>query len=86
MGANTLKERICSLRSKFFPLRVDPVFKVLNCPGIKQNSQKLFPFMKVAENVEMHLCLFKSKDSYFMLYCGYVHWHLKKYHIAERLA
>ena len=28
-----LKERICSQRSKFFPLRVDPFLKRLRCQG-----------------------------------------------------
>ena len=46
-----MKKRICSPRSKFFPLRVDPIWKGLHCPG-KQNkkSQKLFPFVKMIEN------------------------------------
>ena len=31
-----IKERICSTRSKFFPLRVDLIFKRLQPPGWKQ--------------------------------------------------
>ena len=42
-----LKERICSYKSKFFPLRVNPIFlKGYVIQGSIQESQKLFPFVK----------------------------------------
>ena len=44
MGKNLLP------RSKFFPLRVDPILKGLHCPGKHRKSQKLFPFIKMEEN------------------------------------
>ena len=45
-----LKTRICSLRSKFFPLRVDPICESgLLSRETNRDSQKLFPFVKMAE-------------------------------------
>ena len=38
-GGQLLKKRICSPRSKFFSLRVDPVLKGLHCP-VKQIGSK----------------------------------------------
>ena len=35
-----LKERICSPRSKFFPLRADPILKGLHCPEKQTGSHK----------------------------------------------
>ena len=35
-----LKERICSHRSKFFLLRVDPILEALRYPGEKTGSHK----------------------------------------------
>ena len=35
-----LKERICSLRSKFFPVRVDPFFEGFSFPGKKTRRHK----------------------------------------------
>ena len=35
-----LKKRICSFRSKFFPLRVDPILKGLLCPENQTGSHK----------------------------------------------
>ena len=35
-----LMKRICSHRSKFFPVRVDPVLKGLHYPGKKTGSHK----------------------------------------------
>ena len=46
-----LKKRICSHRSKFFPLRVDCILVRLRCPGKQTGSQeKLSPFENIAEN------------------------------------
>ena len=33
-----LNDRICSFRSKFFPLRVDPFFEGFRCPGKQTES------------------------------------------------
>ena len=46
-----LKERICSSRSKFFPLRVDPYWKVFSSREGNRKSQQLSAFVK---NVETH--------------------------------
>ena len=35
-----LKEMICSLRSKFFPLGVDPILEELCCPGNQTSSHE----------------------------------------------
>ena len=35
-----LEKRICSLRSKFFPLRVDTILKEVHCPGKETGSHK----------------------------------------------
>ena len=35
-----LKEMICSLRSKFFPLGVDPILEELGCPGNQTSSHE----------------------------------------------
>ena len=47
-----LKERICSYRSKFFPLQVDHFRKILLSRYTNRKSQKLFPFAKKAEKKE----------------------------------
>ena len=45
-GNELLKKRICSHRSKFFPLRVDPILEVFFIPKSKQKSKKkLLPFI-----------------------------------------
>ena len=48
-----LKERICSPRSKFFPLRVDHILEGLGRASssreAEKKSQKLFPFVEMAE-------------------------------------
>ena len=44
-----LRERICSSKSRFYPLRVDPVRERL----IRMNSRKLFSFVKMAENMKL---------------------------------
>ena len=40
LSGSTLKERICSCRSKFFPLRVDPILEGLPLPGKQTGSHK----------------------------------------------
>ena len=54
-----LQERICSHRSKFFPLRDDPSLEVLrHIRKANRKSLKLFAFVKVAEQhggVPVHL-------------------------------
>ena len=46
-----LKKRICSHRSKFFPLRVDPFLKNFILQRSKQEVMKVVPlFSKIAEN------------------------------------
>ena len=44
-----LKERICSYRSKFFALKVDPILEGLSQPKVNWKSQNLFPFVKITE-------------------------------------
>ena len=39
-GDQLLKERICSSRSTFFPLREDPIWEGLVLSGLKRKSQK----------------------------------------------
>lgn len=46
MGGQLLKERICSLRGKFFPLAVDPILKGCFHAGKQAKSPKLFPLEK----------------------------------------
>ena len=41
-GGLLLKEKICSYRSKFFPLRVDPIFKRLYFPGKQTERYKSY--------------------------------------------
>ena len=41
-----MQERICSSRSNFFSLRVDPFGKVLSSYEANRKSQGLFPFAK----------------------------------------
>ena len=43
-----LRERICSHRSKFFPLRVDAILETL-CPGVLKNCIPLKTWRKVVE-------------------------------------
>ena len=40
ISGQLLKKRICSPRSKFFPLREDPILTGLNCPGKQTGSPK----------------------------------------------
>ena len=50
-----LKERICSPRSKFFPLRVDPILKGLHCPGKQTGSHKSrLPLQKWRKKMEVY--------------------------------
>ena len=49
-----LKERICFCRSKFFPLRVDPLLEGLHPPGKQGRVTKVVPFIKVAEKEKTH--------------------------------
>ena len=46
-----LKVKICSSRSKFFPLGVDSLWEALS-QAISRKSQELFPFIRVAEKCE----------------------------------
>ena len=47
-----LKKRICSPKSKFFPLRVDPIWKGLHCPGRQTGSHKnCFLLLKGQKNM-----------------------------------
>ena len=48
-----LMERLCSTRSKFFSLRVEPTLNGLHHPE-KRVSQILSSFVKVAENLKVH--------------------------------
>ena len=45
-GSQLLKERICSSRSKFFPLRVGSFLDVIFTTGKHMESQKFFSFKK----------------------------------------
>ena len=45
-----LKERICSSRSKFFPLRVDPFGRASSSREANRKSQKLIPLAKKLQN------------------------------------
>ena len=40
-GGHFLKERICSYMSKFFPLRVGPMFEVLQHPEKQTRSNRV---------------------------------------------
>ena len=40
ISGQLLKKRICSFRSKFFSLRVDPIFRGLHCSGKQTGSHK----------------------------------------------
>ena len=52
-----LRERICSWWSKFFPLRVDPIFKGLHCPEKqKGNFKSNSPLYKWQKNTEIYPC------------------------------
>ena len=52
-----LKERICSGRSKFFPLRVDPnLIRFSFSRKLNRKPQSLFFFVKMVENVELCQC------------------------------
>ena len=42
-------ERICSTRSKFFPLRVDPILDGLCHPGNHQEFTEIVPHVKMIE-------------------------------------
>ena len=44
-----LKKRICSCRSKFFPLRVDPFSEVLFRSGKQRRTHSCCPWIKMAE-------------------------------------
>ena len=50
-GAQLLKQRICSSRSKFFPLRVESILELPHSPGKQTGSHKsCFPLkIKMAE-------------------------------------
>ena len=66
ISGQLLKKRICSHRSKFFPLRVDPIkYFERAALSMKANrkSQKLFPFVKMIENHGVVLIHLKSKHS-----------------------
>ena len=43
-----LKETICSLRSKFFPLSIVPFLEGISSRKANKNTQKLFPFVELA--------------------------------------
>ena len=46
-----LQKRICSLRSKFFPVRVDHISKrVALSKKANRKSEKMFPFVNLIEN------------------------------------
>ena len=57
--AHLIKERICSNRSKFFPLRVGPIFRRLRPPGKQTGSHENCPPLKTwrkkAGGVPIHL-------------------------------
>ena len=65
-----LKKGICSHRSKFFPLRVDPTLKGLHCPEKRAGShKKLSPFVKMIENyggvhIHLNIYLFNAEDKW----------------------
>ena len=67
-----LKKGICSRRSKFLPLSVDPIIeKAASSRRANSQTQKLFPFVKMAENhggVPMHL---KTFSAILMSYCHF---------------
>ena len=51
-GGQLLNERICSPRSKFFPLKVYPILEGLHLSReAKKDSQKLFPFIKMKKKI-----------------------------------
>ena len=47
-----LKERICSKKSKFFPLKVDPILEGLSCPWKQTN--KVTKIASLPKNGEKH--------------------------------
>ena len=52
-----LKERICFCRSKFFPLRVDPITHWFNSPGKQEGSYlSSFPVIK-QQKKNVKVCL-----------------------------
>ena len=53
IGVKLLKERICSLRSKFFSFKSRPDFgRAVPSGEAIGNSQKLFPFVDLVKNPE----------------------------------
>ena len=67
MEGQLLKARICSTRSKFFPLGENPILEGLCPPDSKHKSLKLFPFEKIViqhGGVPEHL---NDKMQYFIL-------------------
>ena len=53
IGVKVLKERICSLRSKFFSFQSRPNFgRAVPSGEALGNSQKLFPFVDLVKNPE----------------------------------
>ena len=48
-GGQLLKERICSHRSKFFPLRVDQLLELCSVGKQTEIHEKLFPFADMME-------------------------------------
>ena len=59
-GGQLFKERICSSRSKFFPLRVDPILEELCCPWKQSGSHKSC-FEKMVDNCgDISICLRKK--------------------------
>ena len=65
-----LKRTVCSSRSKFFPLRVDPILKGLHCPEKETGSHKsCIPFGKMI-GVLMHLNMFVSTFRWNILFIG----------------
>ena len=45
-GGQLFKERICSCRSKSFPLRIDPFFEGFTCQGKQTSSHKVVSLLK----------------------------------------
>ena len=56
MGGKLLKKRICSSRSKFFPLRVDPILEWIIHPGKQSKSHKpcFFFVIKMVDYKEVY--------------------------------
>ena len=59
-----LKKRICSPRSKFFPLRVDPILKGLHN---KQEVTNFFPVVEAIENQILQLSTTNTDRSELVL-------------------